>query len=335
MFWSQFRAYTLIPVFIFIILSSYLISYLLKDKDDKVRMLPIKIVTIILLVLEVIKQTLSIILRGYDLYHIPLHFCSLFLYFLPIASFYNGKHKDVFRTLGAVISTCLFLFMSIYPLLIYPDGDIYGIKEFLGGNLERFFQFHSVVFHNIALYPFFFFAFNKVLNHDKKKDIKAIIIAFVIYSVIAGTLANLIDTNFNNFKSCNADFLENVRVAMVDKIGVFGQVIYVLMIGVGTVIVPLLAYLILKLFEKLSENVNTGLNVSFVMACLVSLGLLITIFNVGLGMIICSIFTVIEISASIPTLINAIREKNKKYILFASLFTLIGMVAVIVEFIKL
>ena len=335
MFWSRFRAYTLIPVFIVIILFSFFLYKIIKNKEDNKKMLPIMIVTIVLLVLEFFKQLLSII-RGYDLYHIPLHFCSLFLYFLPLTVFYNGKYKNIFRVLAGVISTCLFLFMSVYPLLIYPDNDIRMIKVFFSGeDIYRFFQFHSVIFHNIALLPFFFFAFGSICEFDTKKDLKAIVIAFAIYAVIAGTLANVIDTNFNNFRSCNADFLENVRLSLVNSLGGFGQLIYVLMIGVGTIAVPIAAYFILKLFTKAYGRVETGLNVSFVLAALVTLGIIIFLINQGIGMIVCSIFLVLLLASVIPTLINAITSKKTKYIAFASAFCLIGVIAMILEFIFL
>ena len=332
MFWSKYRAFTLIPVFLLIIVASYFLYKVLKNKEDRKRMLPITIVTIVLLVLEFFKQLLSII-RGYDLYHIPLHFCSLFLYFLPLAVFYKGKLNNTFRVLAGVISTCLFLFMSIYPLLIYPDADIDKIKVFFSGeDIYRFFQFHSVVFHNIALLPFFFFAFGKVCEFDTKKDIKAIVIAFAIYAVIAGSLANIIDTNFNNFRSCNADFLENVRVGLVDSMGAIGQLIYVLIIGVGTILVPIAAYFILKLFTKAYEKVELGLNVSFVLGCLVSLGIILFIINHALGMVVCSIFLVLLLSSAIPTLINAIKSKQVKYMICSGAFLLVGIIAMILEF---
>ena len=335
MFWSSFRAKTLIPVFLIIIISSFFLYKFLRNKDEKKRMIPILVITIILLVFEFFKQLLSFI-RGYDLYHIPLHFCSLFLYFLPLASFYKGKYKDVFRTLAGVISTCLFLFMAIYPLLIYPDGDVERMQAFLkGDDIYRFFQFHSVVFHNIALFSFFFFAFGDVAKHETKRDIKVIIISFAIYSVIAGILANLIDTNFNNFRHCNADFLENVRVLLVDSMGTLGQVFYVLIISVGTIIVPILAYLFLKLYERLFNKVEVGLNTSFVLWILVLIGVIITIFNTNIGMIVCSIFLVLLLSSAIPTLFNAITNKNKKYIIWSSLFTLTGIITMILEFIYL
>lgn len=335
MFWSQYRAVRLIPVFILIIISSFFLYKAIKNKDENKRMLPIRILTIVLLVMEFFKQLLSII-RGYDLYHIPLHFCSLFLYFLPLASFYNGKYKDIFRTLAGVISACLFLFMSIYPLLIYPDGDVNGMMTFLKGeDVYRYFQFHSVVFHNIALFSFAFFAFGSVVKHDTKRDIITIVIAFAVYSVIAGTLANVIDTNFNNFRHCNADFLENVRVALVDKMANFGQFIYVIIISVGTIIVPILAYFVWKLFEKLFNKVEVGLNASFVLAVLVIIGLIITIFNKGLGLFVCSIFLVLLLSASIPTLFNSIKSKKVKYIICSSIFVLLGLATMILEFMML
>ena len=334
MFWSQFRLVTLVPVFFLIIISSYFIAQFLKKKSEKAQLLTIQIVAVILLVMEFFKQLLSII-RGYDLYHIPLHFCSLFLYFLPIAAFYKGKYKEHFRAIAATVSACLFLFMAIYPLLIYPDGDIEAVPVFLSGNWRSYFQFHSVVFHNVAIFPFFFFAFNNLCKHDTKRDLKAVVIAFSAYAVISGAIANAIDVNFNNFVRCNADFLENVRLSLVGNIGWVGQLIYVIMIGIGTVAVPVLAYFVLRLFEKLIRDTRTGIIASAVTTGIVAVGLLLCIFNKGMGAFICSLMSMAAVSMAIPTLINSIKQKEGKNVVLASAFLAVDLAAIVVEYFTL
>ena len=64
-------------------------------------------------------------------------------------------------------------------------------------------------------------------------------------------------------------------------------------------------------------------------------GIIIFLINQGIGMIVCSIFLVILLASAIPTLINAITSKKTKYIAFASAFCLIGVIAMILEFIFL
>ncbi|MBP5733562.1 MAG: hypothetical protein J6W66_07055 [Lachnospiraceae bacterium] len=61
-----------------------------------------------------------------------------------------------------------------------------------------------------------------------------------------GPLAQIIDTNFNNFVHSNAPFLENIRQSIIASAGAFwGQTVYVLIISVGTILVPLIAYFVL------------------------------------------------------------------------------------------
>lgn len=258
MFWTELHVYTLIPQFVIYIVLAFILSRVLKNKDYETQLLPLKICTGILLALEVAKQIVGIV-NGYDTYWIPLHFCSLFLFIHPIACFYKGKHRDKFILLAGVVSTCLFLFMSVYPNVIYGDGAIKGLWNFVTGQNGSFFDFHTVVFHGIATFTFFLFVFQGLAKFNIKKDIILVIITYAIYCAIVGPVAQIIQTNFNNFVHSNAPFLENARLGLIDTLGgFFGQTVYVLIISIGTILVPLIAYFVLiglttlsnKLFNK-------------------------------------------------------------------------------------
>ena len=251
MFWTQLHVYTLIPQFIIYIALAFVLSRVLRNKDFETQMMPLKVCTLLLLTLEVAKQIVGIV-GGYDKYWIPLHFCSLFLYFHPIACFYKGKHRDKFILIAGVVSTCLFLFMAIYPNLIYSDDSIRSMWDFLTGHGGSFINFHTVVFHGIATFTFFLFIFQRLAKFNVKKDVVLIIITYAIYCVIVGPLSQIIDTNFNNFVHSNAPFLENIRLNIRSVVGdIFGQTIYVIMISIGTIIVPLIAYFVLYSFDRL------------------------------------------------------------------------------------
>lgn len=72
-------------------------------------------------------------------------------------------------------------------------------------------------------------------------------ITYGIYCLVVGPFAQLIDTNFNNFVHSNAPFLENIRLRVIERAGAFfGQTIYVIVLSVGTILVPLIAYFVLK-----------------------------------------------------------------------------------------
>lgn len=253
MFWTKTHAILLIPTFIVIIIAAWFIGYKLKDKDEKAKRLPLQIVTIVLVVFELIKQIRGFVV-GYDLYWLPLHFCSLFLFTLPFASFYNGKHKEIVDVITGVVGACLFMFMAIYPNIVYSEEyivDAFKFITFRGGN---FVAFHSVAFHSIALFSYFLFLFLNICKFNTKRDLISVIIFFLGYCVIVGTIAQLIDTNFNNFCRSNAPFLEDMRVNMISSMGFGGQIIYILMISVGTIIVPILAYFVFRLISFINRK---------------------------------------------------------------------------------
>ena len=246
MFWTTLHAYTLIPQFAVYAALAFILSRALRNKGLETRLLPLKICTVILLLLEVAKQITGIV-TGYSTYWIPLHFCSLFLFIHPIACFYKGRHRDKFLLLAGVVSTCLFLFMAIYPNVVYSDDAIRSMWEYLAGRGGSFFELHTVLFHGIGTFTFFLFIFQGLAGFDTKRDVKLVILAYGLYCLIVGPLAQLIDTNFNNFVHSNAPFLENIRQSMIGAAGpVLGQTVYVLMISAGTILVPLIAYFILR-----------------------------------------------------------------------------------------
>lgn len=246
MFWTPLHAYTLIPQFIIYAALAFILSRALKDKDYETKLLPLKICTGALLLLEVAKQIMGIV-TGYSTYWIPLHFCSLFLFFHPLACFYKGKHRDKFILIAGVVSTCLFLFMTVYPNVIYSDDAIRSMWNYICGRGGSFFELHTVLFHGIGTFTFFLFIFQGLAKFNTKKDVLLVIITYGSYCLIVGPFAQLIDTNFNNFVHSNAPFLENIRQSIINGIGNFlGQTVYVLIISVGTILVPLIAYFVLK-----------------------------------------------------------------------------------------
>jgi hypothetical protein len=221
----------------------------LGKKDDKIRIIPLQIVTVILLILEVFKQVISII-RGYDLYHIPLHFCSLFLFLFPLMSFYNGKHKDKVRAIATTISASLFLLMIIYPELIYSGGNI-------ANTFKGFFDFHTVAFHTIATFGFFIIVALKLHTPSFKRDMKAIMLFFIGYSIIAGVTAQILQTNFNNFYQCNVPPLEEVRLSILAVLGrPLTQTLYVLIVTIVDLVFVTVSYNLYRLLIFIIDKIK-------------------------------------------------------------------------------
>lgn len=244
--WTKMHAITLIPSFIVMVLFAILLARLIGNKDEKIRMIPIQIIAVIIIVIEIIKQVQSLV-EGYDLYFIPLHFCSLFIFFIPLFAFYKGKGKEYIRSFAVIASAMMSVFLLVYPDLIYSAGNVLNMgKEFL--------SFHTVVFHNLVLFAFVLIIALKLYNFNAKRDIKVILIGFSIYCVVAASMAQILKTNYNNFYTCNIGPIANFVETVKDKIGyVAGQTLYVSIVIVLDMLFAFISYGALRLITKIRE----------------------------------------------------------------------------------
>ncbi len=244
--WSPNHVKTLLPSFIIMIISGVFLKIFIGKKSEKIRMIPFQICTVFLLVIEIIKQVMSIA-EGYDLYHIPLHFCSLFLYLLPAMSFYNGKYKDKVRAVTTTVCASLFLLMAIYPSVIY-SGDA------IQGTFDNFWDFHTTAFHTVATFTFVLIVCLDLYKPNFKKDMISVVVFIAVYCIVAGSMAQILQTNFNNFYSCNVPPLEELRISLQPTLG-YGltQTLYVIIVSIVNLIFVSIAY---QLFRLLNFLIN-------------------------------------------------------------------------------
>jgi len=247
--WEKEQIQTLLPAIGVMVVLAIILRLTLGKREEKARRIPLQIIAVILLALEVGKQTLSII-KGYDLYHIPLHYCSLFIYVLPVMAFYKGKHRQKVNAIGAGICAALTLLMLIYPGIIYSGGNVRAY-------FTDFFSFHTVTFHNLAM-----FAFPVILalelHTPQKGDGKAVAVFALGFTVVAGTMAQVLKTNFANFYSCNVAPLETVRLNMQEVIGVVPtQIIYVAIVAVLHIGFTVLSYVLYSLVRNRIKQKTT------------------------------------------------------------------------------
>jgi hypothetical protein len=189
--WTKTHALSLLPALAAMILITILLRHFLGRKPLHVRMIPFQILAVIIVLLELGKQTLSF-QRGYDLYHIPLHFCSLFIFMLPLAAFYRGKHRKMIWAITCGQCASVTGLMLIYPSLIYSAGNVEGF-------FTDFFDFHTVAFHNIVMFAFLLIVGLNLYTPGHKGENKAVLLFIVCYCAVAGTMAQILQTNFNNF----------------------------------------------------------------------------------------------------------------------------------------
>lgn len=242
--WTAAHAKTILPALAVMMVLSLLLRRLLLNKPLKNRILPIQMIAVLLVLLEVGKQAVSFI-RGYDLYHIPLHICSLFIFVMPAVAFYNGKHCDSVRAVGAGLCTAVFALMMIYPNLIYSADNI---KNFFRGYLD----FHTVAFHNLIMLLFMLMLTLDIHSTEKGKG-RAVVVFSLCYCVVAASMAHLLKTNYANFYSCNIPPLETLRLNVTQVLGpVPTQLLYVLIVSALTVSFILGSYQLYRLLNRIN-----------------------------------------------------------------------------------
>lgn len=241
--WTVTHAKTVLPAVVAMLLLAALLGHVLHKKPLKIRMLPMQVIAVMLLLLEVGKQWISL-KRGYDLYHIPLHYCSLFIFAIPAMAFYRGKNAGKVRAITSALCASVFLIMLIYPSLIYSADDV---RRFF----KEYMSFHTVAFHNLVMLSFVLILALGLHNPEKRGEPKAISVFMLCYCAVAAIAAQLLKTNYANFYQCNIPPLEAARQWVQARAGYgFAQFLYVLAVMAVTLLFTLMAYWVYRGINK-------------------------------------------------------------------------------------
>lgn len=245
--WTKQHALTLIPSVVVMVLLTLLLRRWLGGKSHKIRMIPIQVIAVILLLLEAGKQGTSLY-RGYDLYCLPFHFCSLFIFVLPAMAFYKGKYAQRVYGITAALCASVFALMLIYPNLIYGGGSV-------DAYFKDFMAFHTVTFHNLVMLAFLLIAALQLHTPAPKGEVKAVLWFIVGFCVVSASMAYLLKTNYANFYHCNIPVLETVRLAVQEAVGkVPATILYVSIVSALNLVFVYGAYWLYRLLRDLFQN---------------------------------------------------------------------------------
>lgn len=194
--WTRQHTVTLLPCVAEMVLLTYLLRRWLGGRSHKIRMIPIQVIAVILLLLEVGKQAVSLS-RGYDLYHLPFHFCSLFIFVLPAMAFYKGKHRQTVYAVTAALCASVFALMLIYPNLIYSAWDVEHY-------FDEYMAFHTVTFHNLVMLAFLLIPALQLHTPQPKGEVKAVLWFITGFCTVSASMAHLLKTNYANYYTCKS-----------------------------------------------------------------------------------------------------------------------------------
>jgi len=242
--WTPTHVQTLLPAILVMLLIAAVLRLTIGKCSRKVRMIPFQILACLLVVLEIGKQALSL-QEGYDLYHLPFHFCSMLIFLPVIMAFYRGKHEKTVCCITTAVASAIFLLTAIYPNLIYAAGNVENF-------FKNYFDFHTVAFHNVAMLLFLLIPALKLHEPEPKGESKKVLLFILGFCAVSASMAHLLKTNFNNFYTCNIAPLEAVRQSVEAVLGgTVAAIFYVLVVTVLDLLFVFGAYWFFRLVRRL------------------------------------------------------------------------------------
>lgn len=241
--WTKEEKLVLPIALAIIVVISIITCFLTRKQNETVRKIPLMIISATMLILEVAKQVINI-QSGYSYWAIPLHFCSLFLYFFPLVSFFKGRVGDFGKVMSLVCSTYFIVLFYFNPSSVIGNSS--------ANIFQSFGTFHTWFYHHLVILFFFIFVGSK-LYKPKKVDFLYATLGILLYGAIAVPVAHALDTNFCNLLHSNIPFMETLRINTSQAFYTF--IMFVVGIG-GVNIVIFIAHLIQYIIDK-HKAVNT------------------------------------------------------------------------------
>jgi len=251
---KELQIFTVIAYSIIILLAIGL-KFLLKNKKDSIKEIPLNVIGIIIIVLEINKQVKNclgyhyrlifrneIFADGFQAYALPFHFCSFFIFWIifKFIFFKNEKLSMLFKNMAFLWSALITFLMVLYPGIVYGDE----VERLINSNVLE----HTVVFHFLVA-AYFAIACALRTYRFKLKDIYYAPIGILIFGALAIPAAHIFKENY-------CAIYKNDGWSFLDPIFNKGYVIYNGLLVIVGIVLSIIAYLIIILVEKLRDKIR-------------------------------------------------------------------------------
>lgn len=235
--WSN-DDFVVLPLALVCIILVSLVARFFLCKHVDLKLFPLKLIAILVVVLEIIKQILNVI-KGFNPWHLPFHYCSLFVFLFPFAQFGSKKFKEFITPVAFACSMTVFISFYLSPDAIIGSSSSHLFRDFN--------SFHTFFFHHLV---FLYASLSVALDayKPKKKDFKNVLIVVLVYCMCGVFLSYVFNQNYNNFLFSVIGVVERLRVSL-------GQIPYIILlimvVTFGTAFVNCLYY---KLYFKFNKK---------------------------------------------------------------------------------
>ena len=191
---------------------------LLKDKDRRVREIPVQTLAVMLLVLEVIKQVYHLfIVRDWEPWDLPMHFCSFFLIWFTFALCSRGQIRQLAYSCCLCGGILVTIMLAAAPQMIVNVAcqNIFG----------SFPSFHTYFFHFSVVAYWEWLLLLRVYEPHKSHIWQTILLYMASFALIMAA-AFIFNTNYTNVLSTDIGVLEHLRLSA-------GQFVYDLVLYCG------------------------------------------------------------------------------------------------------
>ena len=198
-----------------IVVIAFIVKRWLCGKPEKTAELPFKAIAVLLLLMEAVKQ-LYYLCVGYDLYHIPLQICSLFLICYPLAAFAKGRVKNWALCMSLCLG-CAAAFAQVFLSQILTRDYLFRLFT----AEATLFHYHTVLYHHVVVLHFVLMVVLRPYMPDKR-DIFPTVVAYAVFMLISCAGANLLHANYSGFLNYGApafDYFKKYGQAVFNLVG--------------------------------------------------------------------------------------------------------------------
>lgn len=187
--WNSSDALALPIALGLIIICAVVLWAILRNKSEKLRSLPLKILAVLIVFLEASKQIYYNVYQPFTYYILPLHFCSTFIWLMPLAQFTKGRVARFFKPMPLCYAIVVMVLIYAYPHVLLGDAtsDIFG----------SFHNTHTFLYHHIIV-AYFIFSFALKDYVPGKKDLLPLVAGVIFYAAYAIPAAYSLNVNYVN-----------------------------------------------------------------------------------------------------------------------------------------